>query len=208
MQDANKRFIVSSSWSHNRQLWGWGKPFIASRSAVHHRPCATSHMKNLHFPGAQLFQILPHDLKVVEPMKKPSYADLAVYFPELESSHICLSSCSGCKIQFAARSQTKSVGTLTVIAPLMSCTQLPVVRASWTLLFLALEETSLTRWGAKWCKLWPFNHLSVQNRVFLPLPTTDETAAEKKAWTEGAHEFWRLSRAGQDQFFVTRANTI
>lgn len=51
-QETRRWFKVSSSWSHNRHLWGWGKPFFANRSAVQHLPCATSHMKNLHFPGA------------------------------------------------------------------------------------------------------------------------------------------------------------
>jgi hypothetical protein len=44
-------------------------------------------MKNLHFPGAQLFHILSHGLKILDPVKKLAYADLAVYIPEFESSH-------------------------------------------------------------------------------------------------------------------------
>jgi hypothetical protein len=48
-------------------------------------------MKNLHLPGAQLFQILSQGLKEVEPMKKPSYVDLAEYTPDGESSQISLS---------------------------------------------------------------------------------------------------------------------
>jgi hypothetical protein len=38
------------------------KPLLASLSAVQHLLCAASHMKNLHFPGAQLFQILSQGL--------------------------------------------------------------------------------------------------------------------------------------------------
>jgi hypothetical protein len=33
-------------------------------------------MKNLHFPGAQAFQILSQGLNVVDPKKKPAYAEL------------------------------------------------------------------------------------------------------------------------------------
>jgi hypothetical protein len=43
------------SWSHKRHHSGWGRPRCASWSAVQHLSWATSHRKNLHFPGAQLF---------------------------------------------------------------------------------------------------------------------------------------------------------
>jgi hypothetical protein len=49
-------------------------------------------MKNLHLFGAHDFQILFQGLKVVAPRKKPVYADLAEYNPELESLQQCLSS--------------------------------------------------------------------------------------------------------------------
>lgn len=75
MQETSRWFRVSS-WSHNGQRWGWGSPFLARRSAVQQRPWATSHMKNLHCPGAQAFQILSQGLNVVDPKKKPAYAEL------------------------------------------------------------------------------------------------------------------------------------
>jgi hypothetical protein len=49
-------------------------------------------MKNLHLLGAHDLQILSQGLKVVAPRKKPVYADLAEYKPELESLQLCLSS--------------------------------------------------------------------------------------------------------------------
>jgi hypothetical protein len=45
-------------------------------------------MKNLHLPGAQLFQILSQGPNYIAPIKHPSYADLAEYTPELENCHI------------------------------------------------------------------------------------------------------------------------
>jgi hypothetical protein len=54
--ETSKWSIVSSSWSHNWQR-SWGNPLVARRSAVHHLLSVTNHMKNLHLPDAQLFQI-------------------------------------------------------------------------------------------------------------------------------------------------------
>jgi hypothetical protein len=102
---------------------------------------------------------------------------------------MCLSSWSWCKSQCAVRSQTlkNSDRTLRVIAPRMSCTHPLVVRALWTLLFLALEETVLTRWGANWQRLWPSIHLSVQNKVFFTVAHQRGNRCREK----GLH--WRVS---------------
>jgi hypothetical protein len=54
-------------------------------------------MKNRHFGGAHVFQILSDGAKRVAPMKKPSYAALAEYWPFEENLQICLSSLSGCR---------------------------------------------------------------------------------------------------------------
>jgi hypothetical protein len=48
------KLIVSSSCSQRGQCSGWERPWRASLSAVQQRPWATSHMKHLHFLGAQV----------------------------------------------------------------------------------------------------------------------------------------------------------
>jgi hypothetical protein len=78
--EINRCSIVSSAWSHNGQRSGWGRPLLARRSAVQHLLCATNHMKNLHLPGAQLFQILSQGPNCTAPIKNPSYADLVAIY--------------------------------------------------------------------------------------------------------------------------------
>jgi len=96
-QPTRRWLMVSSSWSQSGQHSGRGSPRRASRSAVQHLLCATSHMKSRHLGGAQDFQIFSHGAKRVEPKKKLSYADLAEYCPLEDSLQICLSSLSGCR---------------------------------------------------------------------------------------------------------------
>ena len=72
-QPTRRWLMVSSSWSQSGQHSGRGSPRRASRSAVQHLLCATSHMKSRHLGGAQDFQIFSHGAKRVEPKKKPSY---------------------------------------------------------------------------------------------------------------------------------------
>jgi hypothetical protein len=69
-QPTSKWLIVSLAWSQNGQTSGWGRPCLARRSAVQHRLCSTSQMKNLQHRGAQLFQILLHGLNLMVPTKK------------------------------------------------------------------------------------------------------------------------------------------
>ena len=69
-QETNKWSIVSPTLSQSGHFGGWLRPLLASLSAVRHRLCATVHMKNLHFPGAQLFQILSHESNWVAPMNR------------------------------------------------------------------------------------------------------------------------------------------
>ena len=71
-QDTNRWSIVSWAWSHSGQAAGCSNPFLASRSTVKHLLCAAVHKKNLHFPGAQLFQILSYAPNCVDPMKRAS----------------------------------------------------------------------------------------------------------------------------------------
>jgi len=68
----SKWSIVSSTWSQSGQAAGWGRPFLAKRSAVQHLLSAAVHKKNLHLPSAQLFQILSQGPKLVTPMNKAS----------------------------------------------------------------------------------------------------------------------------------------
>jgi hypothetical protein len=50
--------IVSGCWSHRRQCSECSIPRLASLSAVQHLLCSTSHIKNLHLLGVQVFQTL------------------------------------------------------------------------------------------------------------------------------------------------------
>ena len=61
---------VSSTWSQRGQAAGWGRPFLAMRSAVQILLRAAVHRKNLHLPGAQLFQICFQGPKSVAPMDR------------------------------------------------------------------------------------------------------------------------------------------
>lgn len=74
MPGTSRWLIVSSAWSQSGQRAGCGRPHCKRWSAVHHLLWATSHIKNLHFPGAQDFQILSEGLKRTAPWIIPLYA--------------------------------------------------------------------------------------------------------------------------------------
>jgi hypothetical protein len=161
--------MVSSTWSQRGHCAGCGSPLLASRSAVQHLLCATSHMKKRHLGGAHDFQILSYGPKRVDPKKKPSYADLAKYCPLEERRQMWESSTSGCSCQSKRRSQRlkNSSITSTVVIPLMSRTHARSVRASSTVrLFTIL-------FGTKFC----LNYNSICQEQFPCLPF--------KAWCSG-----------------------
>ena len=114
-QDSNKWFIVSSSWSHRGHFSRCAKPFLASRSAVQHLLWATNHIKNLHLPGAQLFQILSQGWNWMAPMNIASYADFAEYCPDTENFQMWESSTSGCNTLTASKSSTSALSVLMMI---------------------------------------------------------------------------------------------
>jgi len=171
MHETSRWLIVSSAWSQRGQVVGWGRFLLARRSAVQHLLWAAVHIKNLHFPGAQLFQILSHGLHSMDPMKSASYADFVVYWPDAENCQMCLSSTSGCNWidERSSHSWRYSTKTCSVNAPFISEIQLPSVSAACTVFFLALTATALNRCGRDCSKLWPSSHLSVQNIVFFSI---------------------------------------
>jgi hypothetical protein len=57
-------WMISSSWSNNGHFSGWSILWRARRPAVQHRFLMRSHMKNLHFLGAQHFHIWHQGSKV------------------------------------------------------------------------------------------------------------------------------------------------
>jgi len=200
--------IVSSAWSQRGQVAGWGRPLLARRSAVQHLLWATVHMKNLHFPGAPLLQILSQGLNPVAPMKSASYADFVEYWPEAENCQMCTSSTSGCSWKFERSSHSckYSVKTCRVSAPFISVIQLLSESAAWTVLFLDLGATELNKCGNACARLWPSSHLSVQKEVFLPFPTSVTMAIERNALTCGGAWMEKTAHASPAQFFA--ATTI
>lgn len=63
-------FIHSASWSQSGHLSGWSRPLFVSLSAVQHRSCSTNQIKNLHFPGAQVFHTLSAGSNPIAPWKR------------------------------------------------------------------------------------------------------------------------------------------
>jgi len=78
----------------------------------------------------------------------------------------------------------KSNITSTGRSPRISITQERLAIASSTVrLFAILLGTNARRRGTRSAMDWPFSHLSIQKRVFSPLPTTKPTANLRKVWT-------------------------
>ena len=61
--ETSKWSIVSPTWSQSGHLGGRSRPHHASLSVVQHLLWVDVHMKNVHFPRAQLFQISSQGLK-------------------------------------------------------------------------------------------------------------------------------------------------
>jgi len=71
-----------------------------------------------------------------------------------------------------------------VRAPLMSKIQVRLARACCTVHnFLFLYGITAKSRGARSLMQCPWSHLSVQNKVFLPLPTSEIIAIEQSFWT-------------------------
>jgi hypothetical protein len=68
--EVRRCWIVSSSWSQSGQWLGWGRPLLASRSAVQHLFWMASQRKTLHLDDAHDFHNLRHGSKVIDPLKK------------------------------------------------------------------------------------------------------------------------------------------
>jgi hypothetical protein len=75
-QETRICWMVSSAWSQRGHAVGWGRPLLANLSAVQTLFLIASHTKNLHLKGAHDFQTRHQGPKIVDPVKKASYADL------------------------------------------------------------------------------------------------------------------------------------
>ena len=95
------------------------------------------------------------------------------------------------------------------MAPCMSRTHEWSVRASRTvLIFLFLLGTKAKTWGARSAILWPWIHLSVENKVAAPLPTTEMTATEKKAWTQLWTGMWNICQGRLGSVFFNHSHLM
>ena len=146
--------------------------------------CYSPHEKSALARGPAMPNPLPR-AKRMAPVKRASYADFIEKVPMVENCQICVSSKSGWSSKFPRKSHSckYSKMTSTVWAPFKSETYLLLSSALKTVLPLPLAVTNRNRCGKVCSRLCPAIHLSVQKRTCLPFPTTDTTAAAKKALT-------------------------
>ena len=165
-----------------------GRPWRASRSVVQHLSCATSHRKNLHFPGAQLFQIRSHAWpKLNCSLKKILICWFCWIFtwgwkaPYVYIFYVRLQWEIHDEIPKTKRYSTRAlIGEVARTYEIHRCS----LRASATVLFLIfLLATMECKWGAISMMRCPCSHLSSQKSVWVPSPTSITMAIAKNTLT-------------------------
>ena len=183
-QPTKRCWTSSSAALQNGHLSFWGRPLLANQSAVQTLPRMISHIANLHFTGAQDFNIASATSQVIFVLKCAWYTYLVVKTPFESQVHLQSSSIRGCNWTAWHSSQMARtcMNKLIVIGVFMSSIQTPLVRAWATVLLALISEFTITYTsGAISTIVLPLIHLSVQKKVLWPLPNTTLAAALKRA---------------------------
>ena len=160
--------------------------------------------------GAQDFQSLFHGSNVIDPRKKALYVEFEVKAPKASCFQTCWSA-SSVRITFSKASQRKRYcwRASRFKAPWMSEIHWWSAKAWATvLLYRHLVEIPAVSAGAKSYIERPCSQLSVQKRVFLPLPTWDFTEMENIAFTCGCAGISRHVQALLESVFANQSHLI